>query len=593
MGLACIIEAAFDMSSQEPQAVPVQPVPPPNERRGRTRHPISVPATVRLRGPGIGATFTQLLDFSEDGIGVQTSVALQPDRTLALDLDLRTDPLSEATPESSGQHRIRLIGQVAWSQPDGRAGVRFFSPDHAALHAIQQWLFLNAVAGAAGSSRLPDLLALATPLADASAASGPVNDVKQERFVDEEDDIEHSLSPLDRDINAIVSRALALTGAKGAALALYEGDQLICRATCGTDTPGLGARISTDSGITGECIRFAQVMYCSDAAADRRVDHEICADLGIRSILALPLFAAQRVVGLLEVLSQRAEAFDPVDAEALDLMARPIIGLLFAEGASESLHRGVRDVTGTATMELSSQELDVAAMERRRQALARSLTPRNRFFRRAIEAVAALTVIGAVTWLIFSQGKTLASLRQLSAVATNQIPAEVPHLSASPAETAAMVVGSRGTKPNPAELLDDGKTESSSFEELKAAAQDGEPSAQYAMGARYATGEGVPQDYATAARWFTQAAKKGYAPAQGMLGAYYWSGRGLRKDLKQAYFWSVLARDGNDEISKDRVDSLVAQLNRDEMLQVQQLVRDWYRKHSPSSPETAAATVTR
>jgi hypothetical protein len=66
----------------------------------------------------------------------------------------------------------------------------------------------------------------------------------------------------------------------------------------------------------------------------------------------------------------------------------------------------------------------------------------------------------------------------------------------------------------------------------------------------------------------------------------------LRKDLKQAYFWSVLARDGNDEISKDRVDSLVAQLNRDEMLQVQQLVRDWYRKHS-ASPVTAAADVTR
>jgi TPR repeat protein len=132
----------------------------------------------------------------------------------------------------------------------------------------------------------------------------------------------------------------------------------------------------------------------------------------------------------------------------------------------------------------------------------------------------------------------------------------------------------------------------SSLEDVKAAAQAGEPSAQYAMGARYATGESVPLDYAAAARWFTLAAKKGYAPAQGMLGAYYWSGRGLRKDLKQAYFWSVLARDGNDEISKDRVDSLVAQLNRDEMLQVQQLVRDWYRKHSPSSV-TAPSAVTR
>jgi len=545
-----------------------------------------VPATVRLRGPGIAGVSTELLDLSEDGIGVQTSVALQPDRTLALDLDLSTDPYFEPNPELTAQHRIRLIGQVAWSQPDGRAGVRFFSLDHAALHAIQQWLFLNAVAGAAGSSRLPDLLELTAPIADGSEASGHVEKIEQ--FVDEEDDPEHSLSPLNRDINAIVSRALALTGAKGAALALYEGDQLICRATCGTDTPGLGARISADSGITGECIRFAKVMYCSNAAADPRVNHEICADLGIRSILALPLFAGPRVVGLLEVLSQRAEAFDPVDAEALDLMARPIIGLLFAEGASESLHRGVRDVPGTA--ESGSQELDVGAIERRRQELARSLAPRARFYRRAIEAVAGFAVVGAVTWLIGSQTKTLASLRQPAPVATTQIQAEVPHLGASAAEPASIVVGSAATKPSPARI-DDDKTEPS-LQELKAAAQDGEPSAQYAMGARFATGEGVAQDYAAAARWFTLAAKKGYAPAQGMLGAYYWSGRGLHKDLKQAYFWSVLARDGNDEISKDRVDSLVAQLNRDEMLQVQQLVRDWYRKHNPSSPVTAAATVT-
>jgi putative methionine-R-sulfoxide reductase with GAF domain len=535
------------------------------------------------------------LDLSEDGIGVRTSVALQPDRTLALDLDLTTDPQFEPASEMNGQSRVRLIGQVAWSQPDGRAGVRFFSPDHAALHAIQQWLFLNAVAGAAGSSRLPDLLALAAPLADRSAASGSADGVEQERFLDEEDDTEHGLSPLERDINAIVSRALALTGAKGAALALYEGDQLICRATCGTDTPALGARISADSGITAECIRFAQVMYCSDAAADPRVDREICADLGIRSILALPLFAGQRVVGLLEVLSQRAQAFDPVDAEALDLMARPIIGLLLAEGVSESLRRGVRGDAGTAaadpgSLDPGSEELDVAALERRRRELARSLTPRTRS-RRAIEAVAALAVLGAVTWLIASQTKTLASLRQPSVINTTQAQAEVPHLVASGAETASAAVGLTGTKPNPAKLFDDGKAESS-LAELKAAAQAGEPSAQYVMGARYATGEGVPQDYATAARWFTLAAKKGYAPAQGMLGAYYWSGRGLRKDLKQAYFWSVLARDGNDEISKDRVDSLVAQLNRDEMLQVQQLVRDWYRKHS-ASPVTAAADVTR
>ena len=578
------------MSSQEPQAAPVQPVPPPNERRGRTRHLISVPAAVRLRGPGMSATSTQLIDLSEDGIGVQTSVALHVERTLALDLDLNPVQRPELAPELSGECRIRLIGQVAWARPDGRAGVRFFSPDHASLHGIQQWLFLNAVAEAARDSRLPDLLSLAVPPTGGPELPDDGADVEQERFVDEEEQIEPGFSPLKRDINAIVSRALALTGAKGAALALYEGDQLICRAICGTDTPALGARISTDSGITGECIRFAQVMYCSDAPADPRVDHEICADLGIRSILALPLFAGKRVVGLLEVLSQRSEAFDAGDAKALDLMARPVMGLLFAEGESQSLRRGARDLAGTATTESGVDELDVAAIERRRRELARSLLPRNRFIRRALEAVAAIAVMGAVTWLIFSQTKILASLRQPSVVATTQIQAEVPHLSAPPTVPAAI----RGVEARQDASKSDGaNTDASSLEELKSAAQDGEPSAQYAMGARYATGEGVSQDYATAARWFTLSAKKGYAPAQGMLGAYYWSGRGLRKDLKQAYFWSVLARDGNDEISKDRVESLVAQLNRNEMLQVQELVRDWYRKHSGISPVTAAGTVTR
>src|SRR5882724_878764 len=453
------------MSSQEPQAAPVQPVPPPNERRGRTRHLISVPAAVRLRGPGMSATSTQLIDLSEDGIGVQTSVALQAERTLALDLDLNPDQRPnqrpELAPELSGECRIRLIGQVAWARPDGRAGVRFFSPDHASLHGIQQWLFLNAVAEAASDSRLPELLSLAVPPTGGPELPGDGADVEQERFVDEEEEIEPGFSPLKRDINAIVSRALALTGAKGAALALYEGDQLICRAICGSDTAALGARISTDSGITGECIRFAQVMYCSDAPADPRVDHEICADLGIRSILALPLFAGKRVVGLLEVLSQRSEAFDAGDAKALDLMARPVMGLLFAEGESQSLRRGARDLAGAVTTESGVDELDVAAIERRRRELARSLLPRNRFIRRALEAVAAIAVMGAVTWLIFSQTKILASLRQPSAIATPQIQAEVPHLGAPPTVPAAI----RGVEARQDAAKSDGaNTDASSLE---------------------------------------------------------------------------------------------------------------------------------
>jgi hypothetical protein len=538
---------------------------PQRERRGRTRHPLSVQATVRLRGPGIVSTPTRILDLSEDGIGVQTLSPLRPDRTLALDLEL--------SPDLDGQHRIRLIGQVAWAAPTGRSGVRFFSPDHAALQEIQQWLFLNAVTSAAESARLQELLSQASRLADAGGSLALVDIPRQENFLDEENEEAQGdplLSPLDRDTNVIVSRALALTGAKGAALALFEGGQLICRAICGTDTPALGARISTDSGITGECVRLARVMYSSDTGVDPRVDREICADLGIRSILALPLFAGERVVGLLEVLSQRRAAFDPGDAKALDLLARPVMGVLFAEGKSEGLHRGLCDAVGELAAADGESDLDLDLIERQRRALARTLVPRLQIHRRNLERAAVLVVIVAATWLVISQTKTLASVKRPPAAATSQIHLQVPHEVYVPVQV---------VDPTPVSWVD-----------LKDSAQKGDASAQYAVGARYASGEGVLEDHAAAARWFTLAAKKGFAPAQGMLGACYWSGRGVPKDLKLAYFWSLLARDGKDEISKDRVDSLLGRLRRSERLEVQKRVQDWNRKH-PAPAEVPSAST--
>ena len=573
-------------ASRTAQSAQLQGPRSASERRGRTRHPLSVPARVRLRGPGIAASPTQILDLSEDGIGVRTSAPLQPERTLALDLFLNA--------ELDGRLPVRLIGQVAWSEPDGRAGVRFFSPDHASLHEIQQWLFLNAVAGAAAEARVSEMLPRVSELTNGQAQSVHVAKIEQFRDEETQESSEPLLSPLERDTNAIVSRALALTGAKGAALALYEGGQLICRAICGTDTPALGARISTDSGITGECIRFQRVMYCSDTGADDRVDREICLDLGIRSILALPLFAGERVVGLLEVLSQRTSAFDPMDAQALDLLARPVISTLFAEGKwaegksaegkSKEMHRAILGASSGSPASLEPSRggasvhskdagfIDSTFLEHRRQALARGVLPATPMRRRIIEAVAALAILAVVAWIVISQTKILASLRQ-PPVAAAPSPIQPP-VSIPPPEIPKM---------SPEALA-----------ELKATAQHGDPSAQYAMGAKYASGEGVAQDYSTAARWFTLAAKKGYAPAQGMLGAYYWSGRGVTKDLKKAYFWSLLAREGNDEISRDRVETLTPRMNRDELLEVQQRVHDWNLKHAVvtaavSSPGTAAS----
>ena len=558
------------------------------ERRRQVRHPLRGLASVRLRGPALSSSPSKVVDLSEDGIGVEATTTLQLERTLALDL------------EFDGEH-LRLIGQVAWSDSSGRAGVRFFSLDQKALQQIQQWLFLNAVAQATEDGGFAELFPDgARQPVDASITHVAPDTVdhetaraKAELFRDEEvaeeERSEDSLSPLEYETNAMVSRALALTGAKGAALALFEGSQLVCRATCGTDTPGLGSTISVQTGLTGECIRTASVMYCRDTQSDARVDREICADLGIRSLLALPLFAGERVVGLLEVLSQRAGAFDPGDAKVLDMLARPVIGALFAEAPSAALRRNVAqqetEDDRETRFQLSRRDvLDLEELDRQRRRHTKGVGVRGLpLHLRAALAVAVVAVIVPVTWLVVTQGKTLFSLGRTPS--TSGYRTDSP-----PSGSAAAASVANNLPPRPeVDLSKETNTDSPAvIEALRQSARQGDVPSQFKMGAKYAGGEGVPQDHTKAAYWFQRAALSGYAPAQGILGAYYWVGRGVPKDLKQAYFWSALARSGNDEISKQRVDVLAARLSRADLLEVQQRLREWSRVHGASSAAPTA-----
>ena len=114
---------------------------------------------------------------------------------------------------------------------------------------------------------------------------------------------------------------------------------------------------------------------------------------------------------------------------------------------------------------------------------------------------------------------------------------------------------------------------------LRKLAEQGDPAAQFALGARYATGEEVRQDYTEAVRWFGQAADRGHILAQATLGAYYWAGRGVTPDLTKAYFWSALAQAGGDQASKYRVAVLTSRMSRSQILAAQQQANDWLRNH--------------
>src|SRR6267378_6083353 len=130
------------------------------------------------------------------------------------------------------------------------------------------------------------------------------------------------VAELDAALQLLAERAQYITGATGAALALSEGEEMICRASAGTSGPAVGARLQVRSGLSGESISRKQLLRCDNAETDPRVNLETCRALGIASIVVLPLLRRSgEVRGLFELFSDHAYAFEERDLVALERMA--------------------------------------------------------------------------------------------------------------------------------------------------------------------------------------------------------------------------------------------------------------------------------
>jgi putative methionine-R-sulfoxide reductase with GAF domain len=146
-------------------------------------------------------------------------------------------------------------------------------------------------------------------------SGGPSADKPSERRVLEEGELASTLQLL-------VERAQYITGATGTALALPQGDEMVCRASAGASAPAVGARLQVKSGLSGESISRRQLLRCDNAEADPRVNLEACRSLGIASIVVLPLLRKDgEVRGLFELFSDHPYAFEERDLIALERMA--------------------------------------------------------------------------------------------------------------------------------------------------------------------------------------------------------------------------------------------------------------------------------
>ena len=81
------------------------------------------------------------------------------------------------------------------------------------------------------------------------------------------------------------------------------------------------------------------------------------------------------------------------------------------------------------------------------------------------------------------------------------------------------------------------------FSSFQKAADKGNAAAQSALAALYYNGEGVEEDEAAAALWYSRAAEHGRTDAQFALGEMFEAGEGVKRDYKKAAFWYKKAAD--------------------------------------------------
>jgi putative methionine-R-sulfoxide reductase with GAF domain len=562
-------------------------------RRQRVRQKVHTPAYASLNGSSSGQVLdlSEIVDISESGMAIQTSFPLQVRRSVNLCLDL-----------TATRACIHTTGEVVWSDRSGRVGIRFPQMPDDALRQLKEWLFVNVMVACV--NHRADLLT-ATPSANQLAASllpqvapqavlekptensALANWMRQEleptapadytsiltALAAVKREVDSMGSDLDGALQLLALRAQTFTRATGAAIALTEGSSMICRASAGLDAPGLGARFSSGSGFSGECVRTGQLLRCEDSETDPVVDRESCRQLGIRSMIAVPIRWDDAVIGLLEVFSPEPYAFSTNDPLALKRLAGIISTAVHRAGTEPvpAQHESGEPVSAErifAEQDSAKTTLPPVAVsvddEFPVETPADLPLPRFSRSRKILLAAAAATVLFAGSWLISPRdftklvGRTSASTPQPAAKASSNPPA-------------------------PALVATGG------LEGIRKLAEQGDVTAQSSMGVRYAAGEDVPQDYAEAVRWFSLAAEQGDVKSQAILGAYYWAGRGVPQDLVKAYFWSVLAQAGGDEASKYRVPALASRMTHAQIAAAQQQANDWIREHQAVSQNSSAS----
>jgi len=138
-------------------------------------------------------------------------------------------------------------------------------------------------------------------------------------------------------MDLMAGHAMALTGATGGEIELVEEDYLVSYASTGSSSRQVGSRQKIVASLSGKAVGSGTVLRCDDTESEERTGCPFCRANGVRSMIAAPLRAGDRVIGTLTVTSTQLRAFNEADAVNLQILVESLGAVIERHRSEERL----------------------------------------------------------------------------------------------------------------------------------------------------------------------------------------------------------------------------------------------------------------
>lgn len=313
------------------------------------------------------------------------------------------------------------------------------------------------------------------------------------------------------------------------------------------------------------------MLHSYDTLIDPRVNHQACAELGIRSLAIAPLQRNSRCIGVLEVFSEQPGTFDAETRKKVEEEATLLAALLDRRDENEA------DNSEPAELKDSKNELATASDQLpMRELVGSTVAPETTSgiteplsLRPLLRQTSFLSPQRGRPWLLLL---VIAGLLGISAFffirnahhASNSARVSAPVATVATSAPARVIPQAPALPAKSSEYETDDVV-SAPIRKLMESAASGDVKAQISLADRYRKGDSIRADKVKAAAWYIIAGAHGSERAKREsvlithdlpqyeigeirfnVGKMYSDGIGGQRDLVSAYSWFALAQAGGD-----------------------------------------------